>query len=247
MQGSTSMNWQNNFLPNLDYETLISNVGLANIKIFSGININTIATIHIAGSHTLPQWQDGKPLSATNNSGDGTVLFNNTALGNIAVTKKSKIEHTALPDACKADVVTFLSGTQAKSQQLHGTIEPSTKESVDLQSLLFVGTRDNIHMGITTAEGMHVGNFPFQEGKMSEVETFYYRGDKKQTNAIGIYNPLKGEYILSITTQEAKANYEIYVSYSDNNYDREDVIKGVVTGDESKIYSVIINQQLDIY
>jgi hypothetical protein len=249
-----NMFWQNDLIPTVlhpNSNLLISKLWINNIHIFAGTHLPTISKIHVTTpSPTASKYIDGEPSSGSAvynpTGGDTSVLLSSAQLGSINVTKEPGVYHTQLPDKCKNAVVKFLTGKQVHSETSQETTESSAEEGAALQSLLFVGTRDNIHIGLTTTEGLRVGNFPFQEGRTAELENYYYRGDKKQTNAIGIYNPAKGEHMLSITTQEPKADYNIYVSYSDDEGFKSDTVKGVVTKDEVKTYFIKVDQKVSI-
>ncbi|MGA2937720.1 MAG: alpha/beta fold hydrolase [Syntrophobacteraceae bacterium] len=250
-----TMNWQNDLIPTLNYNKLINKLGWDNIRICAGTNVaKTTKTINVIETDPsiLPQWEDGTPVTkgypfSTSGSGDGTVLLNNAKLGNITVIEKPGVLHFHLPDTCKRDAVTFLAGQQTLSQEPWDIIEkPSAVERPSVQGLLFIGTRDRIHMGITTAEGLRVGNFLDREGKISELENYYYLGNRDHTDGLGIYNPLQGEYILSVTTKEPELDYEVYVSYSDKTGKKKQWIKGTITNGSIQNYTIVINDKLEV-
>lgn len=250
----SEMTWKNDLIPKLNYSNLVKNVDLGNIRIFAGTGTgNTIRQVHISRETDAVVWADGNPFDVDGDpygvdygSGDGTVLYNNATLKEVAVTKKSGVEHGDLPDACRQDVVQFITGQQTALPE--ASEQPPTREvhPPSSQSLLFVGTRDNILMGLTTPQGQRVGRFPSAESRIAEMGNFYYGGTDQKTGALGIYDPQQGQYILTVTTTTLKTDYEIYISYRNKQKQRMKV-RGSVGAHEVKTHTIKINQKLEVF
>jgi len=243
----TSMHWQNNLIPALNYNILISNLALSNIMIFAGTDSNlddTIENIRVAPKvFGAQEWADGKPVSAIYGSGDGTVLLASVRLGDITVTQNTS-DHDGLPDACKDDVVQFITGQSSATgiQKPGGSTEKPSKPS--LESFLFIGTSSHIHMGITSGENLRLGNFPAVQGKVAEFQNYYYRGNSKETAALGLYNAVPGEYVLDVSTDEPSEDYDIYISYFDRNGKRKNELQGRVSSGNAATYVIKIDNEL---
>jgi len=249
-----SMIWRNDLIPFLNYNRLITNLELGNIHIFAGTGQNTLSSIGVRNS-AGPDWMDGIPYQIPptaswqfSNAGDDTVLTASAALGSIAATTTAA-GHGDLPNAFRQEAFNFITGQAGQAPQIEQTPLDSGERSLPhLKKFLFIGTRSNVLMGITTKEGYRVGRFPDEKGKIAEIETYYYLGNEQKTPALGLYDPSEGACILAITTKDPEAEYEIYISYSDmETGEKQKVnIKGTVKKDQVKKHMIkIINKKLD--
>ena len=113
------MQWQNDLLPELNYNTLIKNIPIKNIKIFAGNGQRTPSKLLVCGDAPGEDWLDGPPceqypktgqnIDPVNVSygGDGTVLISSVSLGGISLVEGNGA-HTALPDLYKNEVLAFI-------------------------------------------------------------------------------------------------------------------------------------------
>ena len=245
-----NMHWQNNLTPFLNYNTLIGNLDINNIQIFAGNTTDTIGLITVKGSTpSATLWADGKPVSNNNGFlGDGTVPVGGALLGNINVQLEDS-EHTNLPDHCKDNVVQFLAGqplqqTQASPESLAAREPAALRQPVESQ--LTLATSSDIQMGLTTDEGLRLGDFPFQEETLTEPEGYLYLGNNNQTAALGIDNPSRGDYLLGISTKSAKIHYKILVSYKNNEGTKEQILEGDIKQSDVTAHHIHINRSLEL-
>ncbi|MEN6439557.1 MAG: hypothetical protein ABFD97_13365 [Syntrophobacter sp.] len=244
------MYWRNDLIPNLDYAGLISTLGIDNIRIFAGTGIATIKNINVTGKSTALVYKDGTPVSNVMGAGDGTVLQRNAKLGDIAVTRKAGVGHGDLPDVCRNDIVGFLRGVEgATLESQHNAARASSirqRSRAVIRSLLFAGTTDKIHMGITTAEGLRVGRFTARE-TTADFENYYYRGNDDETAAIGIYNPSRKTHVLTVTTGEPMVDFVIYLSFTDKTGEKMHELKGTIGKGSIIRYSISLEQGLNVF
>ncbi|MFH1320224.1 MAG: CHAP domain-containing protein [Bacteroidota bacterium] len=252
-----NMIWQNDLIPYLNYNILVSNLEINDIAIGAGTGQKTLWAIAVHNS-TGPDWVDGIPHYLPPNEasgeyktfGDNTVLTGSAKLGNINYLE-AEGEHGDLPHIGRNKVVDFISDQQIQAveatEESVGLIEQ--KDTFSMESLLFIGTRSNVLMGLTSKEGYRVGRFANMAGKVAEIENYYYRGNEQRTPALGIYNPSAGEYVLSITTKEPMVEYEIYISQSDKKKGKKQKTKlrGILRQNEINKHVIKINEKLEAF
>lgn len=252
-----NMIWRNDLIPYLNYNILVSNLEISNIAIGTGTGQKTLWAIAVHNS-TGPDWVDGIPHYLPPNEasgeyktiGDNTVLTGSAKLGSI-IGKKVEGKHRDLPHICKDEVVDFIleQQTQAVEATEESIVLIEQKDTFSIESLLFIGTRSNILMGLTSKEGYRVGRFANMAEKVAEIENYYYRGNEQRTPALGMYNPSAGEYVLSITTKEPMVEYEIYISQSDKKKGKKQKtkVRGILRQNEIKKHVIRINEKLEAF
>jgi len=234
----------NDLIPLLNANKLVKKLGLDNIQIFAGDNLETRDGINVLPYGGWTQYQDGIPDTINVRVpavGDGTVPLSSSQLN----TKSGRVnvmfvngEHGKLPDLCKENVVRFLKGEQLPEEGMPlkapmPTAEELAAKSAAINSSLFVGTAEKVCLGLTTPDGRRFGDFPFETTSVMEVEHPFYLGSDNQTSALAMGNPSAGEYTLNISTRELSAYYKILVSCTEANGEKaEQIIKGTVTRDE---------------
>jgi|GEM_PF-2023023 len=246
----TDMRWKNNLIPYLDYNTLIKNIGINNILIFAGNSQQTIGSIEVKEPiANARRWADGEPTDKINVHGDGTVAVVRARLGQIE-TRLEDSEHIDLPDHCRANVIRFLNDQPLQQTQLSPEKLTARKERIiqaqSIENELFIGTHNNISMGLTTPDGQRLGNFSLEGKSGTKLPSHLYLGNKERTIALGIDNPNTGEYVLEITTQKLQTDYKISVSYKDKKGENKLTIEGAINRGDTKSHSFKINQDLEM-
>ena len=240
------MNWKNNLLPKLSYSKLVSNLSLDDLVIFAGTDTRTLKDIRVTKSVSLPQWTDGRPVKKTVQDGDGTVLRASAALGEIRVVEAEDVEHGILPDKCRNNVVNFIAGREVEYSHMSSENAKSIRQKTISEDVLFVGSRSKVLVLMSSPSGSKIGCRADYSARFSDLDRHYYRGSKNKTAALGVYDPLPGEYSLHVTTKEDCVSYELFISRSKNGVKQSVKLFGSVCHGDEKIHIITINGDLEV-
>jgi pimeloyl-ACP methyl ester carboxylesterase len=247
---------QNDIIPELNLDNLISKLGLENIGIGAGTGNRTLNVIGVHES-VGPDWIDGIPHEIPpeddrqfTNAGDDTVPLESALLPDIQSIAQP-VTHDDLPHHYRQGVLDFIADRRLAAPMLEEEPGVSTGfESQEVESLLFVGTRDNILMGIIAPDGSKAGFFTEnQTERIKEIPNCYYRGNSRKTAALGIYDPPKGKYTLVASTLEHETEYEIYVSFrpEEKSSKHKRKLKGDIRKGKIVYHTFGIGQGLELY
>jgi pimeloyl-ACP methyl ester carboxylesterase len=194
----------NPFLENLTSGLALltsSGIEVTNI-IGENLSTDTINSITVKDSTTLPLWQHGVPIALNNGQGDGTVPY--SSANSIGTSIKINSSHSKLPTLGQSLVYEELT-TKLPEVLINDNL---------FDNALVVRAFSPIDFQVIAPDGRRVGrNFSSLGNEINEIPGAFYTGINTDAEFVVIPNPTDGEYKIATEGTGSGGAYTISTAY----------------------------------
>jgi hypothetical protein len=194
----------NPFLENLTSGLALltsSGIEVTNI-IGENLSTDTINSITVKDSTTLPLWQHGVPIALNNGQGDGTVPY--SSANSIGTSIKINSSHSKLPTLGQSLVYEELT-TKLPEVLINDNL---------FDNALVVRAFSPIDFQVIAPDGRRVGrNFSSLGNEINEIPGAFYTGINTDAEFVVIPNPTDGEYKIVTEGTGSGGAYTISTAY----------------------------------
>ncbi|OHA99416.1 MAG: hypothetical protein A3E93_00100 [Candidatus Zambryskibacteria bacterium RIFCSPHIGHO2_12_FULL_43_12b] len=207
---------ENSFLVDLNQGLiafLASDIDITNVVGNDGNN--TISTIRVIDSNSLPLWEHGYPEGYNNSSGDkglevgigdGTVPEYSSKFGTLNDLEITS-SHIYLPTEAEEEIYAEIHG---------GNIGTTIKRSIPVR-MLFAKIFSPADFVMTAPDGKKVGKDFATGQEVNEIEGAFYSGFAEDDEYVTIPDPLDGEYSVQLQGTGSGGNYSFETSYIEDD------------------------------